>query len=114
MIAEFNPTRLINSLLPVSRYIDTALAEKGSHKKTFGHIFLQARTCLYLDNRAPGRQLIIDTTTKLAAAVEATLGWGTVQNNIKFHIGKIHYYPHFNVYLNNIKQKSKYSSKISF
>ena len=29
----------------------------------------------------PGRQLIIDTTTKLAAAVEATLGWGTVQNN---------------------------------
>ena len=23
----------INSLLPVSRYIDTALAEKGSHKK---------------------------------------------------------------------------------
>ena len=112
MIAEFNPTRLINSLLPVSRYIDTALAEKGSHKKTFGHIFLQARTCLYLDNRAPGRQLIIDTTTKLAAAVEATLGWGTVQNNIKFHIGDIHN-PNFNVYLNNIKQKSKYSSKIS-
>ena len=33
----------INSLLPVSRYIDTALAEKGSHKKKlttkiFGHI----------------------------------------------------------------------------
>ena len=63
--------------------------------------------------RTPGRQLIIDTTTKLAAAVEATLGWGTVQNNIKFHIGDIHN-PNFNVYLNNIKQKSKYSSKISF
>ena len=60
----------------------------------------------------PGRQLIINTTTKLAAAVEATLGWGTVQNNIKFHIGDIHN-PNFNVYLNNIKQKSKYSSKIS-
>ena len=61
----------------------------------------------------PGRQLIIDTITKLGPAIEASLGWGTVQNNIKFHIGEIHN-PHFYVYLNNIKQKSKYSSKISF
>ena len=62
----------------------------------------------------PGRQLIIDTITKLGPAIEATLGWGTsVKNNIKFYIGEIHY-PHFNVYLNNFKQKSKYSSKISF
>ena len=60
----------------------------------------------------PGRQLIIDTITKLGPAIEASLGWGTVQNNIKFHIGEIHN-PHFYVYLNNIKQKSKYSSKIS-
>ena len=64
-----------------------------------------------VESHQAGRQAI-DTTTKLAAAVEATLGWGTVQNNIKFHIGDIHN-PNFNVYLNNIKQKSKYSSKIS-
>ena len=61
----------------------------------------------------PGRQQIINTITKLGPAIEASLGCGTVQNNIKFHIGVIHN-PHSNVYLNNIKQKSKYSSKISF
>ena len=55
----------------------------------------------------------MNTITKLGPAIEASLGWGTVQNNIKFHIGEIHN-PHINVYLNNIKQKSKYSSKISF
>ena len=64
-------------------------------------------------SKTPGRQQIINTITKLGPAIEATLGWGTVQNNIKFHIGEIHN-PHFYVYLNNIKQKSKYSSKISF
>ncbi len=68
---------------------------------------------MYVEFRTPGRQLKIDTITKLGPAIEASLGWGTVQNNIKFHIGEIHN-PHFYVYLNNIKQKSKYSSKISF
>ena len=38
--------KIINSLLPVSRYIDMALAEKGSHKKKlttriFGHCWLR-------------------------------------------------------------------------
>ena len=61
--------------------------------------------------RTPGRQQIINTITKLGPAIEASLGWGTVQNNIKFHIGDINN-PNFTVYLNNIKQKSKYSSKI--
>ena len=34
----------------------------------------------------PGRQQIINTITKLGPAIEASLGWGTVQNNIKFHL----------------------------
>ena len=46
----------------------------------------------------PGRQQIINTITKLGPAIEASLGWGTVQNNIKFHIGEIHN-PDFNVYI---------------
>ena len=49
-----------------------------------------------LDWWAPGRQLIIDTITKLGPAIEASLGWGTVQNNIKFHIGDINN-PNFNI-----------------
>ena len=74
----------------------------------------EAGVSTFTSGPAPGRQLIIDTITKLGPAIEATLGWGTsVKNNIKFYIGEIHY-PHFNVYLNNFKQKSKYSSKISF
>ena len=50
--------------------------------------------------------MIINTTTKLVAAVEATLGWGTVQNNIKFHIGDINN-PNFKVYL-IISNKNKW------
>ena len=36
----------------------------------------------------PGRQLIIDTTTKLAAAIEATLGWEQCRIRLNFILEK--------------------------
>ena len=49
------------------------------YSQAISYITMSADGLPPINPLTPGRQLIIDTTTKLAAAVEATLGWGTVQ-----------------------------------